>query len=91
MKLLVTGGGIWGLIKSYLSNRKHFVLTNIQKASLQSSLLCPLPFLLFINYLPKMKQKVGIDGYANDFKAIVTSKNDMNRTSETIQTRFETN
>ena len=51
----------------------------------------PLLFLLFINGLSKMKQEVDNYCYSDDFKVIARNQNDMNKKTETIQKRLETN
>ena len=99
LKFLGIGGSIWGLINSYLSNRKRFVQINGQKSFLQNftsgvpqgSILGPLLFLVFINDYPEMMEEVESYGYADDFKAIARNQNDMNKATEAIQKWLETN
>ena len=93
------------ILKSYLSNRHHFVtidkISSDQKPTLygvpQGSILGPLLFLLYINDLPKSSSKLSFVLYADDTNLLLSGPDpdsiisDMNREIPKITQWLNTN
>ena len=90
-------GGKLQLLASYLSQRKQFVKVGEESSGLkevtsgvpQGSILGPLLFLVFINDLPNSLQNCY--GFADDFKVVVKSHQELNESTATINDWCATN
>ena len=96
LKLRRIGGKLLDLVKSYLSEKKQFLVVNEASSSErhgvpQGSILGPLLFLVFANDLPENMKELECFAFAADFKVIVKRQDEINLSTNILSKWCEEN